>query len=166
MRRSPDLINKAEKNNDPSFFTVFAVCLFWVSFSQCMGVPHPGIQVITEKAGNASLLGQIVGVVYAWIFPVPEIPWYFFSFKLRKKCCFHSTDSLRTSPCREGEVVACSSPKRGQQGCLHDISCSSSCAGRGGWCSFPDSTKRKIFLQLKPQWKDKTLWQGKQVIES
>lgn len=47
-------------------------CLFPVH-----GCPlTPGMQVITEKAGNASLLGQIVGVVYAWIFPLSETPCY------------------------------------------------------------------------------------------
>lgn len=133
-------------------------------FSQCMGAP-PHVKVITEKAGNASLLGWAVGDVYAWIFPVPKTPCiFFFSFKLRKKRCFHSPDSLTASPCLEGEVVSCPYPKRGHQGCLRVAFSSSSCADGGGRCSFADLTERKVFfLQLRPQQEDRTQRQGKQV---
>lgn len=88
---------------------------------------------------------------------------YFFSFKFRKKCCFHSTDSLTAPPCLEGEVVSCPYPKRGEQGCLCFASSISSCADGGGCCSFPHLTQRKVFLQLRPQQRDKTQCQGKQV---
>lgn len=164
LGEGPDLINTAARNNDPSLFPVFAACVFWVAFPSAW-VPPPHVKVITEKAGNASLLGWAVGDVYAWIFPVPKTPCiFFFSFKLRKKRCFHSPDSLTASPCLEGEVVSCPYPKRGHQGCLRVAFSSSSCADGGGQCSFADLTERKVFfLQLRPQQEDRTQRQEKQV---
>jgi len=73
-------------------------CLWHVSsgwfFPVCEPPPHA---LTTEKAGNASALGWMVGVAYVWTFPSSQKPYYFFSCKLRKKCCFHSTDSLEAS---------------------------------------------------------------------
>lgn len=139
---------------------VFAACLFWVAFPSAW-VP-PFAWVITEKAGNASLLGRTWGGCLCLDFPCPwKLQLFFFSFKL-KKCCFRSTDSLTAFPWLEREVVTCPYPKKGQQGYRCIDSSISGCAGAGGCCSFLDLTKRKVFLQLRPQQGDKTQCQGKQ----
>lgn len=99
---SSDPIDKAAWNNDPSLFTAFAACLFWVAFPSAWVV-----QVITERQEMLPVWDKCGGLSMPGLPPSPKPPAISFFFRLRKKCCFHSTDSFTASPCLEGEDVSC-----------------------------------------------------------
>lgn len=123
----------------------------------CPGCPTSNY----SKAGNASLLGWAVGVVCARTFHIPKPPSFVSSPNSGRNDAFTALIPWQP-PLSRGGGCSLSSAQGGTPRQPPRCSSRFSCVDGGISCSFPDLTKRKDSLLLRPQ-KGPRQSQGKQV---